>query len=128
LAPADLWQGAAVERWLLDSITIRTEGLVWFDYERSMRPLMTLAAAVRRGSQGLELRVAIATEYLVPVVMSRSLPAARLADLPAIARGQAQALMADLPDSFADPVVNARYARAAGAALLARQLTRSAHG
>jgi aerobic carbon-monoxide dehydrogenase medium subunit len=128
LAPAALWQGTAVERALLESITIRTEGLVWFDYERSMRPLMTLAAALRRGTQGLELRVAVATEYLAPIVLSRSLPAARLADLPAIAREQAHALMADLPDSFTDPVVNARYARAAGAALLARQLTRAAHG
>lgn len=128
LAPADLWQGAAVERSLLEWIVIRTEGLVWSGYERSMRPLMTLAAALRRGAQGLELRVAVATEYLAPVVLSRSLPASRLADLPVIAREQAYALMADLPDTFADPVVNARYARAAGAALLARQLEQAAHG
>lgn len=128
LAPADVWQGAAVDRALLESITIRTEGLVWFGYERSMRPLLTLATALRRTAQGLELRVAVATEYLVPVVLTRALPAARLADVPAIAREQAHALMAGLPDGFADPVVNARYVRAAGAALLARQLTQAAHG
>jgi aerobic carbon-monoxide dehydrogenase medium subunit len=122
LSPADLWLDGAPKRALLESIVVRTGDLLWYGYERSMRPLMTLATALRRGAQDIELRVAVASEYLAPVVLSRMLPVTRLSDLPAIAREQAHALMADLPDSFTDAVLNARYVRAAGAALLARQL------
>ncbi len=122
LIPADLWRNGAPARALLESIAVRTDDLLWYGYERSMRPLMTLATSLRRSGQGIELRVAVASEYLAPVVLSRTLPAARLSALPALARDHAHALMADLPDSFTDAVLNARYARAAGAALLARQL------
>jgi aerobic carbon-monoxide dehydrogenase medium subunit len=120
--PADLWHDGAPARALLETIVVRTEDLLWYGYERSMRPLITLATALRRSGQGIELRVAVASEYLAPVVLSRTLPATRLSEVPALAHEQSHALMADLPDSFTDAVLNARYARAAGAALLARQL------
>ena len=126
-APADLWRDAVPMRVLLQSIVVPTDGLLWYGYERSLRPLMTIATALRLGADGLHLRCAVATEYLEPLVLERTLPASRLADLGAVVRAEAAALMADIPDSFADPVLNARYARAAGAALLARQLVAAAN-
>ncbi len=126
--PADLWIDRTLQRSLLHSIVIDTQGLVWFGYERSMRPLLTLAAALRGATQGLELRVAMATEYLAPVVLSCTVPVARLSTLASIAHEQAHSLMAGLPDNFTDPVVTASYARTVGAQLLARQLERAVHG
>ena len=126
--PADLWRGAMPAHALLQAIVVPSESLLWYGYERSMRPLMTIAAAVRQGADGLHLRCAVATEYLEPLVLERTLPVRRLTDLRAVARAEATALMAEIPDSFADPVLNARYARAAGAPLLARQLVVAANG
>lgn len=121
IAPAALWQ-AAPARSLLQTIVVPLQGLQWFGYERSMRPLMTLASALRLGADGLVLRCAMATEYLAPVVLERVLPTRQLDEVARLARGQAAALMAGLPDDFNDPVLSARYARSAGTVLLARQL------
>ena len=127
-SPADLWQSAVPARLLLQALVVPTEGLLWFGYERSLRPLMTVATTLRHGAEGLHLRCALATEYLEPVVLERTLPLRRLADVGRVAVAESATLMAGLPESFTDPVLNARYARAAGAALLARQLAGAAHG
>ena len=121
IAPAALWAAPPAQS-LLQTIVVPLAGLQWFGYERSMRPLITLASALRLAADGLILRCAVATEYLAPVLLERALPTRHLADVAALARSEAIALMAGLPDDFNDPVVNARYARSAGAALLARQL------
>lgn len=121
VTPASLWRALPPSS-LLCNIVVPLDGLHWFDYERSMRPLMTLASTLRAGPDGLLLRCALATEYLAPVLLERVLPTRQLGHVARIARSQAAMLMAGLGDDFNDPVLSAGYARQAAAALLARQL------
>lgn len=111
---------------LLQSIDIDLSGLRWFDYERSMRPLTTLAACLRQHGDGLTLSVAIATEFLAPVLLRHPIATRGLPTDAKSLRDLAQGAMAGLPDTFHDPVLSVSYARHAGAALLARLLARVA--
>lgn len=130
--PQALWQGAlggldqrptlAGTPALLTHIVIDTHNLLASFHERSLRPLLTLAGALRRGANGLRLRCAVATEYLAPVVLELALSSNTLAQVVAQAAPIAEALMAQLPDDFNDPALSCDYARAAGTALLRRQL------
>ena len=122
LSPRDLWAGAVPQRALLTQIELPTADLVAYFYERSMRPLITLAAGLRRSADGLRLTCAVATEYLRPVLLEVRLPGADLARVARDARALAAEAFVQLPDTFFDPVVTRSYARAAGAALLARRL------
>ena len=136
--PQALWEGAlgpvdqrpalAGAPALLTHIVIDTNDLLASFHERSMRPLLTLAGALRRGAQGLRLRCALATEYLPPVVLELVLSGSTLAQVAAQAAPIAEALMAQLPQDFNDPALGSDYARAAGTALLLRQLRRLADG
>lgn len=114
--------GTMPARALLTSIDVDADTLLAFDYERSLRPLMTQAMALWRDPQGLRLGLTIATEYLAPVSLSLPLPGLAARQLGARAAAIARDLLASLPPSFADPQVTPDYARRAGAALLARQL------
>ena len=111
---------------LLTHIHLPTTDLVSYFYERSMRPLMTLAAALRLRGDGLQLCVAVATEYLKPALLLLPLRAYALADVARQARAIALDAFAQLPADFADPVITCDCARAAGTALLARRLERLA--
>lgn len=125
VTPADLWAGHAPARSLLTTITMDTGGLAWYAYERSMRPLITLAACLRRhdgGGGGWLLRCAVGTEYLRPVVLELSLPGTELRDVARAAKDIAGQAFAQLPTEFFDPVVTRAYCMAAGSVLLARQL------
>ena len=125
LAPADLWAGRIPARSLLTAITIDTDGLAWYAYERSMRPLITLAACLRRpaaGGAGWHLRCAVGTEYLRPAVLDLALPGTELRDVAQAAKDIAQQAFAQLPMDFFDPVATRAYCMAAGSVLLARQL------
>lgn len=117
-----LWHGALPERSLLTSIAVDTSPLLAFDYERSLRPLMTQALAVWRQPQGLRLTLTLATENLAPVSLALTVPGLALPQLAPRAGPIARELLAGLPASFADVQVTSDYARRAGAALLARQL------
>ena len=124
----DLRAGRAPPRSLLTRIRIDTADLLWYSYERSMRPLITLATSLYRSADGMRLRCAVATEYLQPVVLELALPATDLAQVAAMARDIAHEAFSQLPATFADPVVTHSYAVAAGTALLSRQLAGAAHG
>ena len=124
----DLWAGRVPPRSLLTRIRIDTANLVWYGYERSMRPLITLASSLYRSGDGLRLRCAVATEYLQPVVLELALSAPDLARVAVAARTIAGDAFAQLPASFADPVLTHSYAVAAGTALLSRQLAGAPHG
>ena len=128
LSPAGLWDDQAPARALLTGIGFDTADLLWFSYERSMRPLLTLAASIRRGPQGLSMTCAVATEYLRPAALELALPGGDLATLANSARAIAREAFAQLPDWFHDPVLTRNYAMAAGSVLLARQLAGAAHG
>jgi carbon-monoxide dehydrogenase medium subunit len=122
-----LWEGRAPAQALLTALLVDTADLAWFAYERSMRPLITLAACLRRRDGGLSLTCAVATEYLRPAMLVLDLPHAGLARVAASSRDIAREAFAQLPAAFADPVVTRTYAQNAGAALLARQLAGAAH-
>jgi carbon-monoxide dehydrogenase medium subunit len=128
LAPADVWEGRVPARALLVGIGIDTADLLWYSYERSMRPLITLAACLRKNASGLMLTCAVATEYLRPVQLELDLPGRDVTAIANSARAIARDAFAQLPSTFADPVVTHSYAKAAGSALLARQLAGAVHG
>jgi carbon-monoxide dehydrogenase medium subunit len=128
LAPADVWDGRVPARALLVAIGIDTADLLWYAYERSMRPLITLAACLRRNASGVTLTCAVATECLRPAQLEVNLPARDLVAVATSAREIASDAFAQLPSTFADPVVTHSYAKAAGSALLARQLAGAVHG
>ena len=128
LAPADVWEGRVPARALLVAIDIETADLLWFSYERSMRPLITLAVCLRKNVSGVTLTCAVATEYLRPVRLALNLPGDDIAAVAKSAREIARDAFAQLPSTFADPVVTRSYAMAAGSALLARQLAGAVHG
>lgn len=117
-----LWQGAGPEHALLTGVEIDTRALVAFDYERSLRPLMTQALSVWSVPAGVRLHLVLATEYLPPVSLALSLPGSKSQPWKVRSAAIARELFAGLPSSFADAQLSADYARRAGAALLARQL------
>jgi carbon-monoxide dehydrogenase medium subunit len=128
LLPTDIWEGRVPARALLLSICIDTADLLWYSYERSMRPLITLAACLRKNASGVTLTCAVATEYLRPVQLELNLAGNDVAAVANSARAIARDAFAQLPSTFADPVVTHSYAMAAGSALLARQLAGAVHG
>ena len=122
--PQSLWADGPLDRSLLVAIEIQTAELVDYFYERSMRPLLTLAVGLRRSGEEIELFCAVATEYLQPTLLELKV---RASDLAAHGQDVARELFKQLPPSFADPVVTHHYAQTAGAVLLARRLAGVAH-
>lgn len=122
LTPADLWAGRIPARSLLTAITMDTNGLAWYAYERSMRPLITLAVCLRRRPQDWLLRCAVGTEYLRPAVLELAWPGTEFEHVALAAKDIAQQAFAQLPNTFFDPVATHAYCVAAGSVLLARQL------
>ncbi len=116
-----LWQGLP-ERALLVALRLETASLLGYFHDRSLRPLLNLAGALRQSAAGLHLRCAVATEYLAPVVLELDLPGLDVRAVAASAQALAQEAFAQLPAAFADASITPAYARAAGSALLARQL------
>lgn len=117
-----VWGDTLPERALLTAVEVDARALLAFDYERSLRPLMTQALSVWRDAGGLRLHLVLATEYLTPVSLQLLLPGMAPQQLRGRAAAIARDLFAGLLPSFADAQVTVDYARRAGAALLARQL------
>ncbi|HEY6493726.1 MAG TPA: FAD binding domain-containing protein [Trebonia sp.] len=112
----DLPDGAA----LLHHVTVDTGSLLLFRYDRSMRPVTTVALAVRRVGGGLELTAAVGAEYRPAVVLRAGSAVASVQELdPA---GLARALAAQLPDWTGDYAGSAAYRRRVVEVLLRRQL------
>ncbi len=122
-APVDsVWQRGIAGRGVLTGIELDARDLVAFDYERSLRPLMTQALAIWRQPDGLRLGLTMATEHLAPVHLSLALPGLAVQQLRSRAAAIARDVLAGLPTTFADVQITTDYARRAGAALVARQL------
>ena len=124
ITPQSLWADGPPARSLLVAIDIQTADLVDYFYERSMRPLLTLATGIRRVGEELLLSCAVGTEYLQPALLELKV---QKADLAKNSQDVAQELFKQLPETFADPVVTHTYAKTAGAVLLARRLAGLAH-
>jgi aerobic carbon-monoxide dehydrogenase medium subunit len=113
-----------VDRGLLHRLTIDTGSLRWFSYDRSMRPVTTIAVAVRApeaGAAGGRVTAVVGSEYRRPVRLSATLPSADLTT--ADVRPVAAHLAAGLPDWTEDYVGTAAYRRHLVEVLVGRQLT-----
>ncbi len=115
-------QRESAPRELLTHVEIPLPGLCAFDYERSMRPIMTQALAVRRSGQRLQLRVALGTEAMAPYVLEAA------CDLTDDMNAIAARLFEGLPSSACDHLTSNAYLRDVGRTLLGRQLTRIVRG
>lgn len=108
VSPASLWDRSEPPGGLLRTVRIRDVPRLWFGYERSMRPLLTVAAAVRAGT----VTMAVGSEYTRPYTV-----AGPLGTDPA-------ELAARLPDAVGDAAGTARYRRHVAGVLLGRLLER----
>jgi CO/xanthine dehydrogenase FAD-binding subunit len=106
LSIADVWDDAVPAGALLTSILVPVSG-TWFGYERSLRPLLTVAATVRAGS----VRVSVGSEMQRHFTVE-----APFGTDPAD-------IAAALPDEIGDAVADAGYRRHAAGVLLGRLLT-----
>ena len=103
----DIWTAKLSSAALLTAILIPLRAGLEFDYERSLRPIMTQAVARDATGRG---RVVTATEHVVPQILeldAGSPPEAKFATR-----------------AFADPVTGDAYLRRASGIFLARQLQR----
>ncbi|MGC5164681.1 FAD binding domain-containing protein [Rhodococcus sp. 105337] len=103
---------------LLEVVEIDTSDLVWFGYERSMRPTATVALAVRRVAGGLAVRAVAGSEYRSGYVLHTLVD--DLAMIDAFATGQL--LAEQLPDECADYTGSAEYRRHLVSVLVRRLL------
>ena len=127
LHPEDLWRIAKKPRALLWQIAVPLRGQIAFGYERSLRPVVTLALALSRADGWISGRAVVATERLAPVTLALpQVPNVRA--LSSDARDIAASTFAALPADFADAVTSGWYLHRAGQALLARELERAANG
>ncbi|MCX5310282.1 FAD binding domain-containing protein [Streptomyces sp. NBC_00154] len=112
VSPAALWDRAEPPGGLLRAVRITDVRQVWFGYERSMRPLMTVAAAVRVGT----VTMAVGSEYTRPYTVGAPLGT------------DPTEIAAALPEAIGDAAGSARYRRHVAAVLLGRLLERRTTG
>lgn len=122
LTPSDVWEGNVPERAILTSVGIPLARRPRFSYDRSLRPIVTLGAALWDDAGGLTGRAVIATERLVPHILPLDLSGLDAKRLAADAGDVATRAFSALPDSFRDEMTGNAYLRKAGAAMLARRL------
>jgi len=118
--PADLWEDAPPAASLLLGARIPEPGRVQLAYDRSLRPVMTVAVALRETDTGIHGRAVLGSEYRAPRAVDFD-----LTDHP---RGEAgltalaQDTAARFDDSVGDTVTSAHYRRRAAAVLIRRRL------
>ena len=120
-------EGGTADRSLLTNASVSADGLVAFDYDRTLRPIMTLALCIRREADALTARAVLGTENMSPFVLDFALKHNDITRLAADALETARNAFAGLPDNIRDNATSNAYLRGAGTALLARQLARVAH-
>jgi carbon-monoxide dehydrogenase medium subunit len=108
LAPGRLWSDDTAA--LLTGIEVSTADLVWFGYERSMRPTTTVALAIRRGADAtLAVHATAGSEYRRGISLRLDTEATSPAGIDAVPT--AAALAAQLPDDIGDYTGSAEYRR-----------------
>lgn len=104
---------------LLHHLVVDTASLLSFRYDRSLRPVTTVAVAIRRVGDGLRLTAAIGSEYRRAVRVSTE---SAVSDVGAIvAADAAHELAVQLPDWIGDYAGSAGYRRRVVEVLLRRQ-------
>ena len=110
IEPGALWDRAMAPGTLLHHVAIPLRDTPHLDYDRGLRPRLTLAFC-RRGAGA---RAVLATEWLRPVMLELA------------PSETAEMALAALPDSFADATATNWYLRRVGTVLLRRALERAA--
>lgn len=105
---------------LLHHLVVNTESLYSFSYDRSLRPLTTVALAIRYTSGGFRLTAVVGSEYRHPVLLRAEIAAERMtaADRADLAHHMA----AQMPDRVGDYAGSIEYRRKVVEVLLRRQL------
>lgn len=116
--------GAASEEGLLTAITLPSGNSCRLVFDRSLRPIVTLALGFDRdGGRIVAVRVAIGCAYAAALVTALPLEAMTPRQLAARAESLAQATAARLPEPLADRHASAAYRRRMIAVLLRRNLS-----
>ncbi|MGO4588601.1 FAD binding domain-containing protein [Paenarthrobacter sp. 2TAF44] len=104
-----LWDRTLGNVDILTAVTVDTASLLWFGYERSMRPLSTVSLAVRKNTAGLTVSAVCGSEYRQPFVLSHTAEATDIAELDPAFVGEV--LAAQLPDEAGDYAGSIDYRR-----------------
>ena len=120
----ELWHARPADAGCLVSAVVPTADLVWFGYDRSLRPLTTLAVAVRRTAAGLAVAATVGSELGRPHTLTAVRP---VTDLSALG-GIGPEMSAGLPEEIADYSGSAGYRRHVAAVQIDRLLGSAAAG
>lgn len=120
IRPRDVWRDRVPTGGLLTSVVIPDADSAQLVYDRSMRPLITVAVALHRFPDRVEGRLVTGSEYRPPhaapfTVDAPSLPEARVAESAAQAAGT-------LPDSLGDEAASPAHRRRLATVLATRRL------
>jgi len=115
-----LWSPASGGSELLQQVIIETSSLRWFRYDRSMRPLLTLALSIRSTPDGLRLTVAVGSEYRMPFLLRYTVTEDGLGGMSV--RDVAQEMAEQVPNWAGDYAGSTAYRTRVVAVLLGRQL------
>jgi carbon-monoxide dehydrogenase medium subunit len=117
-----LWDADLAASGCLVAATVRTVDLVWFGYDRSLRPLTTLALALRRTPTGLGVAATVGSEVSRPVTLTVERDVPHPGDLVGIGAE----LSTGLPEEIADHSGPVDYRRHVAAVQIDRLLARAA--
>lgn len=107
---------------LLTEVVVPEPERVRFGYDRTLRPGMTLAVALRQERNGLAGRLSVGSEYRPPATVDFDVAGDRgLTEVAEEAAGR-------LPDTIGDLAASAKYRRQVSGVLLRRRLTRLIDG
>jgi hypothetical protein len=120
LTPEEVWNGVAPERALLCDIQVPLNDGIRVMYDRSLRPVATLALSLWKAGNEWVGRAAIATEHSHPFVMEIPSLGQRLTS--GVAKEVSRRALSTLPLSYADVSASQSYLRKVGEVMLRRQL------
>jgi len=119
ISAEEYWTAETPANMVLSRIEVPLTGNPRFVYDRSLRPIMTMALGLSDAPVGgLSARVAIGSQWNAPQFLSFGID--RLSDAQANAQDLANVCLDELPDDLED----GDYIRSAGAAILARLIQR----
>lgn len=109
---------------ILTAVAVDTASLLWFGYERSMRPVSTVSLAIRKDPvAGLTVSAVCGSEYRQPFVLSHTTEATDIAELDPVSVGGV--LAAQLPDEAGDYAGSIDYRRHLVGVLCSRLLAQA---
>jgi len=110
LPVSSLWDRNLGNLGILTAVAVDTASLLWFGYERSMRPVSTVSLAVRRNPVGgITVSAVCGSEYRQPFLLSHTAEATDITVLDPVSVGRV--LAAQLPEEAGDYAGSIDYRR-----------------